>query len=50
VQVSTEHGSVTLPVQIADLVDGTVWVPQQIADRQLRATAATVVRLEAGAT
>src|SRR4029453_15899546 len=28
VEVSTEHGAVTLPVQIADLVDGTVWIPQ----------------------
>jgi NADH-quinone oxidoreductase subunit G len=49
VQVSTEHGSVTLPVEIADLVDGTVWIPQQVAHRQLRAPAGTVVRLEAGA-
>ena len=49
VEVSTEHGSVTLPVQIADLVDGTVWIPQQIAHRRLKATAGTVVRLEAGA-
>ena len=49
VQVVTEHGSVTLQVQVADLVDGTVWIPQQVAQRDLKTVAGTVVRLAAGA-
>jgi NADH-quinone oxidoreductase subunit G len=49
VQVATEHGSVTLQVQIADLVDGTVWIPQHVAHRDLKAVAGTVVRLAEGA-
>jgi NADH-quinone oxidoreductase subunit G len=49
VQVATEHGSVTLQVQIADLVEGTVWIPQHVAHRDLKAVAGTVVRLVAGA-
>ncbi len=49
VQVATQHGSVTLQVQIADLVDGTVWIPQHVAHRDLKAVAGTVVRLAEGA-
>jgi NADH-quinone oxidoreductase subunit G len=49
VRVTTEHGSVTLPVQLADLMKGTIWIPQQIAHRDLKAAAGTVVRLAAGA-
>jgi NADH-quinone oxidoreductase subunit G len=49
VQVATEHGSVTLQVQIADLLEGTVWIPQHVAHRDLKAVAGTVVRLVAGA-
>jgi NADH-quinone oxidoreductase subunit G len=49
VQVASDHGSVTLQVQIADLVAGTVWMPQQVAHRDLKAVAGTVVRLVAGA-
>jgi NADH-quinone oxidoreductase subunit G len=45
VRVTTDHGSVSLPVQVADMVEGTVWIPQQIAHRDLRSAAGSFVRL-----
>ncbi|EHR59330.1 NADH-quinone oxidoreductase subunit G [Saccharomonospora cyanea] len=38
VTVSTDRGSVTLPVEIADLPDGVVWLPGNSPGSKLRAT------------
>ncbi len=49
VTVSTEHGSITLPAENADLPDGVVWVPECSADSMvhmsLGASAGAVVTL-----
>ncbi len=54
VTVSTEHGSITLPAENADLPDGVVWVPECSADSMvhmsLGASAGAVVTLSAAAT
>ncbi|MFC4001677.1 NADH-quinone oxidoreductase subunit G [Prauserella oleivorans] len=38
VTVSTDRGSVTLPVEVADLPDGVVWLPANSPGSKLRAT------------
>ncbi|WP_197320571.1 NADH-quinone oxidoreductase subunit G [Saccharomonospora sp. NB11] len=38
VTVSTDRGAVTLPVEVADLPDGVVWLPGNSPDSKLRAT------------
>jgi NADH-quinone oxidoreductase subunit G len=38
VTVSTERGSITLPVEVADLPEGVVWLPANSAGSKLRAT------------
>jgi NADH-quinone oxidoreductase subunit G len=52
VTVSTDRGSVTLPLVIADLPDRVVWVPTRTPDaairRDLAATPGDVVRLAVG--
>jgi NADH-quinone oxidoreductase subunit G len=52
VTVSTDRGSITLPLVIADLPDRVVWVPTRTADacirRDLAAAPGAVVRLSAG--
>jgi NADH-quinone oxidoreductase subunit G len=52
VTVSTDRGSITLPLVVADLPDGVVWVPTRNADacirRDLVAAHGDVVRLNAG--
>ncbi|HVE75108.1 MAG TPA: NADH-quinone oxidoreductase subunit G [Mycobacteriales bacterium] len=54
VTVSTDRGSVTLPLVIADLPDGVVWLPTRSADaavrRDLAAAPGDVVRLSVSAT
>jgi NADH-quinone oxidoreductase subunit G len=49
VTVATEHGSITLPVEITDMPDGIVWVPQYSPGSHvhdmLRAAAGDVVEL-----
>jgi NADH-quinone oxidoreductase subunit G len=49
VTVATEHGSITLPVEITDMPDGVVWVPQYSPGSHvhdmLRAAAGDVVEL-----
>ena len=37
VTVSTDRGSLTLPLVVADLPDGVVWVPTRTADAAVRA-------------
>ncbi len=53
VTVSTDRGSVTLPLVVAALPDRVVWVPTRTPDaavrRDLAATSGAVVRLSAGA-
>jgi NADH-quinone oxidoreductase subunit G len=52
VTVSTDHGSLTLPLVVADLPDHVVWVPTRTADaavrRDLAAQPGDVVRLSLG--
>jgi NADH-quinone oxidoreductase subunit G len=52
VTVSTDRGSITLPLVVADLPDGVVWVPTRTADacirRDLVAGHGDVVQLSAG--
>ena len=52
VTVSTDRGSISLPLVLADLPDRVVWVPTRTAEaavrRDLVATAGDVVRLSAG--
>jgi NADH-quinone oxidoreductase subunit G len=52
VTVSTDRGSITLPLVVADLPDRVVWVPTRTADacirRDLVAAPGAVVRLSAG--
>src|SRR4051812_11278770 len=52
VTVSTDRGSLTLPLVVADLPDRVVWVPTRTADaairRDLAAVPGDVVRLSAG--
>ncbi|EHR48869.1 NADH-quinone oxidoreductase, chain G [Saccharomonospora marina XMU15] len=38
VTVSTERGSITLPVEVADLPDGVVWLPANSTGSKVRAT------------
>ncbi|GAA5075134.1 NADH-quinone oxidoreductase subunit G [Thermocatellispora tengchongensis] len=49
VTVATEHGTVSLPVRIADLPDRVVWVPANSAgcsvNRDLRAAAGDIVKI-----
>ncbi len=51
--VSTERGTITLPLRLADLPDRVVWLPANSAGSTVRATlgagAGTVVQLAAGA-
>jgi NADH-quinone oxidoreductase subunit G len=53
VTVSTDRGSVTLPLSVADLPDGVVWLPTRTADAHVRidlvAQHGSVVRLAKGA-
>ncbi|MBK5307644.1 MAG: NADH-quinone oxidoreductase subunit G [Frankiaceae bacterium] len=52
VTVSTDRGSITLPLVVADLPDGVVWLPTRTPDaairRDLAAAHGDVVRLSAG--
>ena len=52
VRVHSAHGSITLPVEIANVVDGVVWLPQLSPDchvaRDLGAKAGTLVVITAG--
>jgi NADH-quinone oxidoreductase subunit G len=52
VTVSNEHGALTLPVAVTEMVDGVVWVPENSAGSTvhatLRAGAGSVVDLSAG--
>ena len=52
VTVSTRRGSVTLPLVIADMADGVVWLPLNspgcVVQRDLGAGPGAVVRIEAG--
>ena len=54
VTVATDRGSLTLPLVLADLPDGVVWVPTNspgsAVRRQLGALAGQVVRIAAGGT
>ncbi len=43
--VSTEHGTVTLPVVVTDMPDGVVWLPVSSPGSAVRAT----LRVDAGA-
>ncbi len=38
ITVSTERGALTLPVEVADLPDGVVWVPGNSPGSRVRAT------------
>jgi NADH-quinone oxidoreductase subunit G len=38
VKVSTDRGSITLPVEVSDLPDGVVWLPANSAGSQVRAS------------
>jgi NADH-quinone oxidoreductase subunit G len=53
VTAATEHGSITLPVEITDMPDGVVWVPQYSPGSHvhdmLRAVAGDLVTLRAAA-
>jgi len=50
VTVSSDAGSVTLPVMVADIADDTVWLPANSGGvrlhRDLRAPAGSVVRVQ----
>ena len=50
--MSTDRGSLTLPLVVADLPDRVVWVPMRTPDaavrRDLAATPGDVVRLSVG--
>jgi NADH-quinone oxidoreductase subunit G len=52
VRVHSAHGSITVPVEIADVVDGVVWLPQLSPDchvaRDLSATTGSSVVITAG--
>ena len=52
VRVHSAHGSITLPVEIGEVVDGVVWLPQLSPDchvaRDLSATAGTSVVITGG--
>jgi NADH-quinone oxidoreductase subunit G len=53
VTVSTQHGSLTLPLLVTEMVDGVVWVPGNSAgshvNETLRAGAGAHVTLTGGA-
>ena len=52
VKVSTDAGSITLPVVVGDIADGVVWLPTKSEGcdihRDLGVDAGAVVRIEAG--
>jgi NADH-quinone oxidoreductase subunit G len=52
VTVSSEHGEITLPVEITDMPDRVVWLPLNsegsVVHRDLGVGAGAVVRLDAG--
>jgi NADH-quinone oxidoreductase subunit G len=53
VSVSTQHGSITLPAQVVDMVDGVVWLPTNsdgsTVNRSLGVTAGALVAIAGGA-
>jgi NADH-quinone oxidoreductase subunit G len=52
VTITTEHGSITLPLHITDMPDRVIWLPinspGSAVHQQLRATQATTVTIKAG--
>jgi NADH-quinone oxidoreductase subunit G len=52
VSVSTHHGTITLPAQVVDMVDGVVWVPTNsegsTVNRSLGVTAGALVAIAGG--
>jgi NADH-quinone oxidoreductase subunit G len=51
VTVSTEHGAITAPVEITDMVDGVIWLPTNSTGsavrRELSASSGSIVRIAA---